>query len=76
MSTHPKTFVEEQIIAIKNSSPISNLLYTNVASQKANRKAIAKISFLATTPLISTFNKANKIIIKIDDKDSIWTVNT
>lgn len=72
-STRRETFIEEQIIAIKNSSPISNLSYANVASQGANRKATAGISFSATTTPTPAFNKANEIIIKIDDKDSTRT---
>ncbi len=75
-STRRETFIEEQIIAIKNSSPISNLSYANVASQGANRKATAGISFSATTAPTPAFNKANEIIIKIDDKDSTRTLNT
>lgn len=66
--TRCKTFIEEQIIAIKNSSPISNLLYANVASQGANRKATTGISLSAITTPTPVFNKANEIIIKIHNK--------
>lgn len=36
---------------------------------------MAGISFLATTTPILAFNKANKIIIKIDNKDSTQMLN-
>ncbi|WP_375449372.1 hypothetical protein [uncultured Nostoc sp.] len=74
-STRCETFIEEQITAIKNSAPTSNLLYANVASQGAARKAAAGISLPITTPPPS-YNKVNKIIIKLDDKDSAQALST
>ncbi len=68
VSTCRETFIEKQIKAIKNSAPTSNLSYTNIASQREARKAANGV-----LPHISTFppsyNKANEIIIKLDDKD-------
>ena len=74
-STRCKTFIEEKIIAIKNSAPTSKLLYANVASQGAARKAAAGISLPITTPPPS-YNKANKIIIKLNDKNNAQALST
>lgn len=75
-STHRETFIEEQIIAMKNSAITSNPSYANIASQGAAQKATTRISFPATPSPTPAFNKANKIIIKLDDKDSTQALNT
>ena len=68
-STCHKTFIEEQITAIKNFALISNLSYANIASQRAARNAATGVPSRISTPPPS-YNKVNKIIIKLDDKDS------
>lgn len=76
ISTCHKTFIEKQIIVIKNLSLISNLLYVNIVSPRLKTKAITKIIFSITMTSIQAFNKVNTIIIKIDNKNNIWMFNT
>ncbi len=74
-STNRKTFIEEQITTIKNSAPTSNLSYANITSQGAAKTAASGFTMPINTPPPS-YNKANKIIIKLDDKDSDRAFNT
>lgn len=75
-SARRETFIEEQIIAMKNSGTTSNPSYANIASQGAAKKATTGVFFPATPSSTPAFNKVNKIIIKLDDKDSTQVLNT
>lgn len=70
-----KTIIKKQIIAIKNFTPTFKQLYTNVASQKVIQKSISGI-LLSTNTIFVSYNKANKIIIKFNDKNSIIALST
>ena len=74
-SIRRKTFIEEQITAIKNSKPTSNQSYANVASQGAARKSATGIP-PSVNPISPPYNKANEIVIKLNDKDSTTALST
>ncbi len=69
MSAYCKIFIKKQIIAIKNSTPTSNLTYANITSQETIWKSTFEI-LLSINPISVYYKKANKIIMKINNKNS------
>lgn len=69
-SARRETFIEEQITVMKNSTPASKPTYANIASQGATRKSTSGISS-SVNPISAPYNKANEIVIKLNDKDSV-----
>ncbi len=74
-SARRETFIEEQITVIKNSTPTSKPTYANVASQGATWKSTSGISSSAN-PISAPYNKANEIVIKLNDKNSVTALST
>lgn len=70
MSAYCEIFIKEQITTIKNSSPTINQLYVNIVFRSTAQKAITEISF-TTNSNSSFYNKANEIVIKLNDKNSV-----
>lgn len=73
-SARRETFMKEQITAIKNSSPTTKQSYADITSRGAAQKATTGVPF-TTNSNSPPYNKANEIVIKLNDKDSVTALS-
>ena len=71
-----KSYIEEQITAIKNASAIARRAsYAVIALQSVTMPEIF-YPFIGSTAFINLYNKTKKIIIKLNNKDEARTLNS